>query len=165
MFNAIRYQNLNRNDLISNTDGHNTLLEVAQYFNKRYKAFNEYKEEQDRVETFKYKEYGQKEIQQELEDKELESKFPSYVKYFNDFDDKVDGLNDEAEETNSNEDTEELNENDEMETFDKKNLVDFKFLVQAYDIIDKFYEFSNTDLSIPNNNTLFENSLLKTFYR
>lgn len=167
LFNSLRCQSLQENDIISNTSGNRVLLEVCQYFNQRYRIYNEIKAEEAKVETFKYKEYGQKEIQQELDDKEMAESFPSFVSFFEDFNNGPDLLNDvdvntgeDGEEPQTTEDQVEFNE-----ALEKKNLVDFKFLVESYDLIDKFYEFYNTDLSVQNNQVLFENVLLNTFYR
>jgi len=166
LFNSLRCQSLQANDIISNACGNHALLEVCLYFNQRYRIFNEIKAEEAKVETFKYKEYGQKEIQQELDDKELEESFPSFVGFFEEFNNGPDMLNDPAtqtgEEQKESSDEQQIEFNEEAE---KKNLIDFKFLVEAYDLIDKFFEFYNTDLSVQNNQVLFENSLLNTFYR
>jgi len=173
LFNSMRYHCLITNDTISDQEhsrnAHTLLLSIAEYFNQRYRNYNEIKAAQSKVEEFKYKEYGQKEIEQELDDKELLKSFPSFVRFFDEFAQPVDCLNDPASGAGDKDDEEEENEmnceEEENSEDAEKSLVDLKFLVESYDLIDKFFEFNNTGLSVQANQRLFENCFLKTFYR
>jgi len=173
VFNSIRYGSLATNDIISGQEntrtGHTLLVEIIEYFNQRYRLYNETKEAQNKVEQFKYKEYGQKEIEQELEDRELLKSFPSFVSFFAEFAQPSDCLNDpgssESAEAEKEDDDMNCEQSVEDNNEEEKHLVDLKFLVESYDLVDKFFEFNNTSLSVKDNERLFENCFLKTFYR
>jgi MoxR-like ATPase len=72
----------NDNQAIKNKN--KVLLKLCNYYSKRFKIFNRLKMQKDTVETFKYKAYGQKEIEEELERVEIEKAYPSYSKHFED---------------------------------------------------------------------------------
>ena len=65
------------------------LVRLLQYFAGRYKAYKEACEARDTIETYKYKAYGQKEIEDELVQAELEREFPNFSHAFEEFLDDV----------------------------------------------------------------------------
>lgn len=58
---------------------------VCSYFAARYRAYKQAMDEKDNVEEYKYKQYGQKETQEELDVIEYEQHFPSYQRNFEEF--------------------------------------------------------------------------------
>ena len=58
---------------------------VCWHFCERYKAYKQAKDELDKVEMYKYKEYGQKETQDELDAIEYDQHFPNYEANFEEF--------------------------------------------------------------------------------
>jgi hypothetical protein len=61
------------------------LIRLCEYFVARYKAYKEMLAEKENVETFKYKTFGQSEIEDELVQAELEKEFPTFTHVFEDF--------------------------------------------------------------------------------
>ncbi len=65
---------------------HNELfLQLCGYFVGRYKAYKDMLAERENVETFKYKTYGQSEIEDELVQTEMEKEFPTFSHAFEEF--------------------------------------------------------------------------------
>lgn len=66
-------------------DVHSTFWKVCWYFAERYKSYKQARDERENVEAYKYKEYGQKETQNELDAIEYEQHFPSFEHNYQDF--------------------------------------------------------------------------------
>ena len=60
------------------------LLKLCEYYSKRYKIFTRLRLQKETVETYKYKAYGQKEIEEEMDNIEIEKAFPTFASHFND---------------------------------------------------------------------------------
>jgi hypothetical protein len=80
---ALLYLCLNK----SKIESHSTELlhKICRYFGQRFSLQQKLKQSSEQVSEYKYKAYGQKEIQQELDDEELKLAFPSYLNSFKEF--------------------------------------------------------------------------------
>ncbi|RMZ98183.1 Midasin, partial [Brachionus plicatilis] len=61
------------------------VVKVCDHFSREYFEHKRKRDEDEQVDAYKYKQYGQEKIEQELEERELESKFPSYEHNFSEF--------------------------------------------------------------------------------
>ena len=66
-------------------DKSESFLKLCRYFAHRYQVYKEDLDKQNQVESYKYKTYGQKEIEEELIQAEMESEFPTFGNVFEEF--------------------------------------------------------------------------------
>lgn len=66
-------------------DKNESFVKLCSYFSHRYQAYKEDLDKQNQVESYKYKTYGQKEIEEELIQAEMESEFPTFGNVFEEF--------------------------------------------------------------------------------
>ncbi len=112
------------------------LVKQCKYYSKRFIIFNRLKGEKEKVETFKYKAYGQKEIEEELERVEIEKAYPSYSNHFEDLL-PVNVL--DSSKTVSSDLTNEdflLSNEEQIKVEEEKYLLDDHILPQTFDMIE-----------------------------
>lgn len=62
-----------------------TLFDICFYYSNRYRQYKEEVDERDRIDPYKYKTYGEKRTQEELDAAEYEQHFPSYEQNYQEF--------------------------------------------------------------------------------
>ena len=144
------------NQAHSENSNFNLILDMCTYYYKRFKIYKLSKEQEEKVETYKYKTYGQQEVSDELDNVELEKLFPSYSNHFDDFivNNSLEAKKDETSK----------HEHEEKVETSNKYLLKSDMLSQAFDIIELIFENETKEKNQVQNNNQNE-MLLKTFYR
>jgi midasin len=129
---------------------------LCDYFNSRYRVYKQMLDDKEKIETFKYKSYGQHEIEDELIQAELEKEFPTFSKNYEDFM-EVNILEREGEKTVYESELE-----PEVLSSEKEIKLNEELYAQIFDLI----ELLTLSKNITQPKSKLENELIiKTFYR